>query len=113
MATTEAQLIDFVLDNFGAIGAGQSSSSDDTAKVTPYIPLVLAELAESQIIYIADGDSVPDAAVTWVAALISHAPGLRRHFGEPADIPSAEYCRARLRAIKPAETYVVTEAQYY
>jgi hypothetical protein len=114
MATTEDQLIGFVLDNYGSPGGlGQSVSSEDLEKVRPYVALVLADLAESQIIYIADGDSVPDAAVMWVAALIAHAPGLRRFYGEPEGIQSAEYCRARLRSLRGYGDYSVLEATYY
>lgn len=114
MATTEDQLIGFVLDNYGSPGGlGQSVSSEDLEKVRPYVALVLADLAESQVIYIADGDTVPDAAVPWVAALIAHAPGLRRFYGEPENVASAEYCRAKLRTLRGPVEYPVLEATYY
>lgn len=113
MATTEAQLINFVLDNFRAIGTGQTATTDDVEKVRLYIPGVLDDLATTDTYYIADGDSVPDAAVHWVAALISHAPGLRSHFGEPQDIPSEAYCEARLRRLRPSRDFPILAVNYF
>lgn len=113
MATTEDELIGYVLDNFAAVGSGQTAAAEDVGKVRPYVGFVLSDLADCQIIFIPDGDSVPDAAVPWVSTLIAHAPGLRRYFGELNDIPSAEYCRTRLRSIAPTQDYPVLQATYF
>lgn len=110
---TEDQLIDFVLDNFRDIGTGQTATPESVAKVRPYIPGVLADLATRNVIYIPDGNSVPDEAAHWVAALIAHVPGLRQHFGETQDIPTAEYCRAQLLSQKPARSYAPARVDYF
>lgn len=110
---TENELIDFVLDNFQGIGSGQAANPEDVEKVRPYIPGALADLAARNVIYIPDGDSVPDAAIHWVAALIAHAPGLQRHFGEPQNLPTVEYCTARLLQQKPAQSFSTLKVDYF
>lgn len=113
MATTEDQLIGFVLDNFAATGTGQSPTTEDLEKVRPYLAGALADLSTRDVIYIPDADSVPDAAVHWVAAIIAQTPGLRRHFGDPADVPTVAFCEARLRQQAPPKTYETLQAVYY
>lgn len=113
MATTESQLIGYVLDNFAATGSGQAANADDAAKVQPYLAGVIADLAETGTYYIADSESVPDAAVHWVAAIVAHAPGLRRHFGEPENLPSLEYCEGRLRRLGPPREFPTLAVDYF
>lgn len=113
MATTEDELIGFVLDNFTATGTGQSPSTEDLAKVRPYLAGALADLTQRDVIYISDADNVPDAAVHWVAAIIAQTPGLRRHYGAPADAPTIALCEARLRAMAPPKTYETLQADYF
>lgn len=111
--TTQAELIDFVLDNYQGIGSGQNAAPEDAAKVAKYIPGVLADLAGRDVLYVSDGDSVPDAAVHWVAAIISQVPGLRRHFGEPQSTPTVEYSIAMLRQQKSSQPSATQRGSYF
>lgn len=110
---TENDLINFVLDNYQDIGTGQAASPEDVEKVRLYIPSTIADLSSRDVIYIADGASVPDEAIHWVAAIISQTPGLRRHFGEPQDVPTIQFCEARLRQQKGPQAYSTLQADYF
>lgn len=110
---TEDELIGFVLDNFQDIGTGQAASTDSVEKVRLYIASTIADLRIRDVVYIADGDSVPEEATQWVAAIISQTPGLRRHFGETKDLPTVEYSEMRLRQQKPTQTFKTLRLDYF
>ena len=110
MATTEAQLVSRILGILRARGSGQTGNAEDITTITALIPDALAAL--KSVVYIADGDSVPDGSVFWVASFISQMAS--DEFGLPMDPAKMDLAKARLYALHATEpTYETLASDYF
>lgn len=98
MAYTQDDLIREVVAELFSLASGQPANAEDAARVQMRIPGAIAEMAGLNIIYIADGDSVPDAAfnatVTYIAEILGP------NFGKPTDEAKKAAAEARLRTLQ-------------
>lgn len=97
---TEAQLIARTLGQLRAVGTGQPPNAEDAAVVQAYIPEKLADLAQREIIYIPDSESVPDGVLIWVAMAI--AQDLAEDFGSTFDERKKKLAEDMLIRSRPA-----------
>lgn len=98
MAYTQDDLIREVIAELFGLATGQPASTEDAARVELRLPGAIAELNGLNIIYIADGDSVPDAAfnatVTYIAEILGP------NFGKPTDEAKKAAAESRLRTLQ-------------
>lgn len=98
MAYDQDDLAREVVAELFSLASGQPANTEDAARVVARIPGALAEMAGLNIIYIADGDSVPDAAFNAVVSYIAEI--LAPNFGKPTDKAKKADAEARLRTIQ-------------
>lgn len=108
---TQAQVIDRILRLLRAVGTGQSAASEDSTVVSDYLPFKIDELAQRNVIYIADADSVPDNALYWFSVAV--AQDLAEDFGRQKDPAMTAQAEAMLRMLNPRDGYPVLEAVYF
>lgn len=98
MAYTQDDLVREVVAELFSLASGQPANAEDAARVALRIPGALAEMAGLNIIYIADGDSVPDAAfnatVTYIAEILGP------NFGKATDEAKKSGAERRLRTLQ-------------
>jgi hypothetical protein len=68
---TQAQLIEAVLDELKVVGAGQTASAEDSAKVQTRIGPVLADLAAREIFYVGDVEAIEEAPFLYLAICVA------------------------------------------
>lgn len=96
---TQAQLVSYVLWRLRARASGQTPMTEDSSDIEAVIPAKLGDLAARGVIYIADGDSVPDSALEWVGRLIEQM--VASAYGAPEDGGAIKYAEAMLRNQQP------------
>lgn len=98
MAYTQADLVKRIAAELRALGTGQNVEIEDEEQIELMLPGIIAEVAGLNIFYIADADSVPDAAfpafVAYAAAILAPSYGLGER---PAERAMAE---DRLRVLQ-------------
>ncbi|UQS95224.1 adaptor protein [Pseudanabaena phage Pam5] len=115
---TQAQLFTRALNKIGAVGSGQTASSEDVAIASGALAPLLAELATLEVCYIVISDDtaaeeIPDELFQGLATLL--AMDIAAEFGQPAPTDEARQnamnVLRRITAAKP--TYEVLEAVYF
>lgn len=98
MAYTQADLVREVIAELARLDTGQTPAAEDVARVEFSIPAILAEMSGLNIIYIADGNSVSDAAFRSVVTYI--AQSIAPDFLLPVDEERKQRAEKRLRALQ-------------
>lgn len=98
MAYDQDDLAREVVAELFSLASGQPANTEDAARVVARIPGALAEMAGLNIIYIPDGNSVPDAAFNAVVSYIAEI--LAPNFGKPTDEAKKAGAEARLRTLQ-------------
>lgn len=108
---TQAQLVSFVLWRLRARASGQQPMTEDSADVVAVIPSKLADLAQRGVIYIADADDIPDAALEWVGRLVEQM--VASAYGVPEDGAAIRYAEGMLRNQLPSSPFDTLKGQYF
>ena len=98
MAYTQADLVRAIAGKLNDLATGQAVEPEDAARIEELLPGVIAELAGLNIIYIADADSVPDAAFSAVSAYAAEA--MAEDFLKEPDAAKKARAEARLRTLQ-------------
>ena len=72
---TQAEFIDRVLGDLGALEAGQVANEEDVIRVNNILPSVGPYLATKEIAYIPDFENIPQSVfipLAWVVAFLLH-----------------------------------------
>lgn len=97
MAKTKSELITETLQELGALGAGQSASTEDTAAVDARIAPLLQDLALRNVCYVGDVEEIPDEAFNHLVMLLAEACAAK--FGRQRDAGAIKYAEDNLRII--------------
>lgn len=108
---TQAQLVSYVLWRLRARASGQTPMTEDSADVTALVGPKLADLAARKVIYIADPDDIPDAALEWIGRLLEQA--VVSAFGGQEDGQAMLYAEAMLRQQQPNDTNTTLAGLYF
>ncbi len=73
MAYSKDDLVREIVADLSGLATGQPPAAEDAARVEALLPAVISELSGLNIIYIADADSVPDAAFRSVVSYAAEA----------------------------------------
>lgn len=102
-------LVRRVLSELGLQQAGQTPSPQDVANVVEIIPAALEELAERQVIYVADPDDFPNSNLQWLAVWIAQFAAT--DFGQEKSGDAMMAAEMRLRALSRPDQYVYSPAR--
>lgn len=98
MAYTQDDLVRAIVGKLFGLATGQPVNTEDAARVVELLPSILSELSGLNIIYIADGDSVPDAAFNAVSAYAAEA--MAEDFMKEPDAAKKARAESRLRTLQ-------------
>lgn len=73
MAYTKDDLVREIVADLTGLATGQPPNPEDAARVEALLPAVISELSGLNVIYIADADSVPEAAFKSVVSYAAEA----------------------------------------
>lgn|SRR3990167_4879679 len=71
LTRTRRELIEQVLENLGAIVAGQPAEVEDVQRLEKYIDPALSAMATNNIYFVGDSEEIPNDAFLWVAMVIA------------------------------------------
>lgn len=57
---TQDDLLQEVLENLGVLAAGQTAETEDLARVSEKLPSIIATLAATEVVYVADINNIPE-----------------------------------------------------
>lgn len=98
MAYTQDDLVRAIVGKLFGLATGQPVNTEDAARVVELLPSILSELSGLNIIYIADGDNVPDAAFNAVSAYAAEA--MAEDFMKEPDAAKKARAESRLRTLQ-------------
>lgn len=81
-------------------GAGQEPAAEDYIRMDEAVPSLIDDLAQREVVYIADVGDFPDAMLEWLAILLSQRRAM--DFGTTMDAGAIDLSERRLRAIASA-----------
>jgi hypothetical protein len=106
MSQTTATLISTVLQDLGALAAGATPASEDTAAVTTRLQPLVTGLANDRVIAIADINAIPDGVFPALVRLLAEV--MAPTFGRPANEDVVKAARYELLTIDRRSAIVST-----
>ena len=98
MAYTQDELAREIVAELFSLASGQPANAEDLARVVFRLPGVIAEMADLNIIYIPDADSVSDGAFNAVVTYAAQV--LAPNFGLPTDEAKKKAAENTLRTLQ-------------
>ena len=113
MATfTLRQLIDQAATKVGALAAGQTLQVEDLDAFTTFATALIDQLAEDEILTIADTDSIPAAWTPYLASLLANLAGPDYGVAFSTDAKAANEAILR-RLVRSKETFEAQQTNYF
>jgi hypothetical protein len=100
MARTRQDLISSVLEELGALGAGQTPDAEDVADIEKRLDSTFAELAARGVWYVQDDQVIDDAAYNALVAIVADMASPA--YGQPRNAEAAMNAETRLRRLRPS-----------
>lgn len=98
MAYSKDDLVREIVAKLSGLATGQPPDPEDAARVEAMLPGVISELSGLNIIYIADADSVPEAAFNSVVSYAAEA--MAYDFLRTPDEAKQKFAESKLRTLQ-------------
>lgn len=98
MAYAQSDIVREVLGELFALASGQTPNADDVTWVEQRVVSTLATLGSLNIIYLSDGESIPDAAVNPLVTYLAEVCAPK--FGRPRDRAAMQMAEDQMRTLQ-------------